>query len=94
MQIYHYQSLANQIVIDIRHPDEEETKPRIVDDIEIQKIPFYGLNKIFTTLDSNKQYFLYCQKGVMSQLHAANLKDAGHVNVGVYRPEPVSACAD
>ncbi|RZJ26855.1 MAG: tRNA 4-thiouridine(8) synthase ThiI, partial [Flavobacterium sp.] len=83
----------SQIVIDIRHPDEEEAKPLIVDGIEIQKIPFYGLNKIFATLDANKQYFLYCQKGVMSQLHAANLKDAGHVNVGVYRPEPKSACA-
>lgn len=84
---------ADQIVIDIRHPDEEEINPLKLDGIEILKIPFYGLNNKFPTLEQNAQYYLYCQKGVMSQLHAANLKDAGHLNVGVYRPEPKSACA-
>jgi len=84
---------AGQVVIDIRHPDEEETRPLHIDGTEILKLPFYGLNKQFAGLDTSKQYFLYCQKGVMSQLHAANLKDAGFTNVGVYRPEPVSACA-
>lgn len=82
-----------QIVIDIRHPDEEEVNPLKLDGIAILKIPFYGLNNKFPTLEQHSQYYLYCQKGVMSQLHAANLKDAGHLNVGVYRPEPVSACA-
>ncbi len=81
------------VIIDIRHPDEEEAKPLIVEGVVIQKIPFYSLNKLFATLDPHTQYYLYCQKGVMSQLHAANLKDAGHTNVGVYRPEPKSACA-
>ena len=83
---------ANQIVIDIRHPDEEEINPLKLEGINILKIPFYGLNNKFPTLEQNAQYYLYCQKGVMSQLHAANLKDAGHLNVGVYRPEPKSAC--
>lgn len=81
------------IVIDIRHPDEEETKPLNLEGIVIQKIPFYTLDKQFAQLDTTKHYYLYCQKGVMSQLHAANLKGAGHLNVGVYRPEPKSACA-
>lgn len=81
------------IVIDIRHPDEEEARPLQLDGITVFKIPFYGLNNKFPTLDQAGQYFLYCQKGVMSQLHAANLKDAGYLNVGVYRPEPKSACA-
>lgn len=84
---------AGQIVIDIRHPDEQENNPLRLDGIEIKTIPFYSLNNQFANLDSSKQYYLYCQKGVMSQLHAANLKDAGHLNVGVYRPEPKSACA-
>ncbi len=82
-----------QIVIDIRHPDEQEANPLKLDGIEILTIPFYSLNHNFANLDMSKQYYLYCQKGVMSQLHAANLKDAGKLNVGVYRPEPKSACA-
>ena len=84
---------ADQVVIDIRHPDEEEANPLKLLNVTIEKIPFYSLNKQFPQLDTSKQYLLYCQKGVMSQLHAANLKDAGHTNVGVYRPEPKSACA-
>ncbi|HTF98119.1 MAG TPA: tRNA uracil 4-sulfurtransferase ThiI [Cellvibrio sp.] len=81
-----------QIVIDIRHPDEQENNPLRLEGVEIKTIPFYSLNNQFPNLDADKQYYLYCQKGVMSQLHAANLKDAGHLNVGVYRPEPKSAC--
>lgn len=84
---------SGQIVIDIRHPDEQEKNPLTLDGVEIQIIPFYSLNNRFGHLDQSKQYYLYCQKGVMSQLHAANLKDSGHLNVGVYRPEPKSACA-
>ena len=84
---------ADQVVIDIRHPDEEEANPLKLLNVTIEKIPFYSLNKQFPQLDTGKQYLLYCQKGVMSQLHAANLKDAGHTNIGVYRPEPKSACA-
>lgn len=83
---------ASAIVIDIRHPDEEEAKPLVIAN-SLLKIPFYLLNKKFPELDQQQQYFLYCQKGVMSQLHAANLKDAGFTNLGVYRPEPKSACA-
>lgn len=84
--------MAGQIVIDIRHPDEEEAKPLKLDGVTILKLPFYSLNKQFGLLDQQTHYLLYCQKGVMSQLHAANLKDAGHLNVGVYRPELKSSC--
>lgn len=83
---------TNAVLIDIRHPDEEEHQPLQTAN-ELLKIPFYNLNKKFTELDQTRDYYLYCQKGVMSQLHAANLKDAGHRNVGVFRPEPKSACA-
>jgi len=84
---------APAIIIDIRHPDEEEVNPLRLMDVDVRKIPFYNLNNKFPTLEQGAQYYLYCQKGVMSQLHAANLKDAGYLNVGVYRPEPKSACA-
>ena len=83
---------TNTITIDIRHPDEEENNPLQIT-TTLLKIPFYHLNKKFPELDQQQTYYLYCQKGVMSQLHAANLKDAGFSNVGVYRPEPKSACA-
>jgi tRNA uracil 4-sulfurtransferase len=84
---------APDVIIDIRHPDEQEASPLKVAGVEVHTIPFYSLNHNFTNLDMSRQYYLYCQKGVMSQLHAANLKDAGKFNVGVYRPEPKSACA-
>ena len=82
-----------QVVIDIRHPDEEEAKPLQAEGFSVLKIPFYALSKQFPSLQPQTQYYLYCQKGVMSQLHAANLKGDGFENVGVYRPEPKSACA-
>ncbi|MEQ9210282.1 MAG: hypothetical protein RLN96_10655, partial [Pseudomonadales bacterium] len=34
-----------------------------------------------------KRYLLYCDKGVMSRLHAELLLEAGYSNVGVYRPK-------
>lgn len=77
-----------QVVIDIRHPDERERKPlQLPEGVEQRQIPFYSLNKQFAALPGEHQYLLYCDKGVMSQLHAAHLKDAGHSNLGVYRPE-------
>src|SRR5690606_23962054 len=38
---------ADQVIIDIRHPDEEEARPLKVLDVTIEKIPFYSLNKQF-----------------------------------------------
>jgi len=77
---------AKQVVIDVRHPDEEELSPLQLDGVEILKIPFYKLSSSFPALDKEIQYLLYCDKGVMSQLHAANLKADGYNNLGVYRP--------
>ncbi|MCW8195389.1 tRNA 4-thiouridine(8) synthase ThiI [Proteobacteria bacterium 005FR1] len=74
------------VIVDIRHPNEEENRPLAVAACPVEKIPFYQLNSQFSRLDSSKRYLLYCDKGVMSQLHAANLLEAGHTNVGVYRP--------
>lgn len=76
-----------QVVIDVRHPDEEELRPLQLEGVEVLKIPFYRLSTEFAGLDKSRTYLLYCEKGVMSQLHAANLMDAGHHNLGVFRPE-------
>ncbi|SFV71366.1 tRNA S(4)U 4-thiouridine synthase (former ThiI) / Rhodanese-like domain required for thiamine synthesis [hydrothermal vent metagenome] len=72
----------NYIVIDIR---AEETY--LSTEYESIKIPFYKLKTDFKRLDQSKEYLLYCEKGIMSQLHAQYLKDAeGATNVRVYRP--------
>ncbi len=76
----------NDVVIDIRHPEEEEIKPFSLPDQEVLTIPFYQLRSQFTELDTSKNYLLYCDKGVMSQLHAMHLRDEGYENVGVFSP--------
>jgi len=80
------QALAGQVVIDIRHPDAQEDQPLELDGIEVKALPFYALNSRFKELDPTRQYLLYCDKGVMSRLHAHHLLSEGHANVRVYRP--------
>lgn len=77
---------AGDVVIDIRHPNEEEDNPLLLEQFEVQKIPFYQLNTQWAQLPKGPRYLLYCDKGVMSQLHAAQLAEDGFDNVGVYRP--------
>ncbi|MFI2812045.1 MULTISPECIES: tRNA uracil 4-sulfurtransferase ThiI [Microbulbifer] len=77
---------GDAVVIDIRHPDEEEVDPLEIEGSDVETIPFYRLNSAFAGLDPQKQYLLYCSRGVMSRLHASHLLDAGYRNVGVLRP--------
>ena len=78
---------SNCTVIDIRHPDEAEMNPLILEGgnqpQERLNIPFYQLRSGFTDLDKDQYYLLYCGKGMMSRLHAANLMDEGFANVAV-----------
>lgn len=78
---------SDDVIIDIRHHTEQELKPLVMEDREIQVIPFYQLMSKFPELDKERQYLLYCDKGVMSQLHAMHLRDEGFTNVAVYQPE-------
>lgn len=72
----------NTVVIDIR--DEDAC---IETSCESIKIPFYKLKTEFKKLPQDKEYLLYCEKGIMSQLHAQYLRDAEDAkNVRVYRP--------
>ncbi|RUM75277.1 MAG: tRNA 4-thiouridine(8) synthase ThiI [Sulfurovum sp.] len=69
-------------VIDIRAEDDciQTTSKSI-------KIPFYKLKSEFIKLPKDKQYVLYCEKGIMSQLHAQYLHDAYDAkDLKVYRP--------
>ncbi|WP_346838083.1 tRNA uracil 4-sulfurtransferase ThiI [Microbulbifer sp. SAOS-129_SWC] len=78
---------GDAVVIDIRHPTEEEVDPLELEGTEVEAIPFYRLNTAFAEMDKDKRYLLYCARGVMSKLHASHLLDAGYHNVGVFRPE-------
>jgi len=70
------------VVIDIRA--EEEC---ISTSCKSIKIPFHKLKTEFKKLPQDKQYLLYCEKGIMSQLHAQYLRDEDdRQNVRVYRP--------
>ncbi len=77
---------SGAIVIDVRHPDEIELKPLPDESFTHLEIPFFRLSAEFAKLDASSTYYLYCEKGVMSELHAAHLQDAGYTNVAVYRP--------
>jgi len=72
----------DMIVIDIRAEDDcIETSCKSI------KIPFHKLKTEFKKLPQDKEYLLYCEKGIMSQLHAQYLRDAQDAkNVRVYRP--------
>ncbi|WP_321467778.1 tRNA uracil 4-sulfurtransferase ThiI [Halarcobacter sp.] len=75
-------SSGNYTVIDIRQNDECIETP-----CETLKIPFYKLKSEFEKLPQDKEYLFYCEKGILSQLHAQYLIDSkGYKNIRVYRP--------
>jgi tRNA uracil 4-sulfurtransferase len=69
-------------VIDIR-----QSADCIETSVETLKIPFYKLKSEFKKLPQDKEYLFYCDKGILSQLHAQFLRDAeNYTNIKVYRP--------
>src|SRR5574344_1476478 len=73
----------SDIIIDIRQSSDTLYAP-----CKVLKIPFYDLKKEFKKLEQDKTYLLYCDKGVMSQLHGQYLKDEHKFeNIKVYRPK-------
>ena len=76
-------SSGKYTLIDIRQGDACIEAP-----CETIKIPFYNLKKEFKKLPQDKEYLFYCDKGILSQLHAQYLRDAeNYQNIKVYRPE-------
>lgn len=73
-------------ILDIRSPEEEDENPLEIDGVDVQHLPFYKLATQFGDLDQSKDYYLYCDQGVMSKLQALYLIDNGFKNVKVYRP--------
>ena len=76
----------NQVVVDIRAPHEQEKKPLNLPGCEIQLVPFFALAAASDEFSEEKEYLLYCEKGVMSQMHAHQMQERGFSNVKVYRP--------
>ncbi len=77
---------ADAVVLDIRSPEEEDENPLEIAGVEVKHIPFYKLATQFGDLPQEKEYLLYCDRGVMSKLQALYLLDNGFSNVKVYRP--------
>lgn len=72
-------------ILDIRHPDEQEKRPLDLP-VETRHLPFYQLASRFQELPKETLWLLYCDKGIMSRLHASWLLEQDVENVAVYRP--------
>ena len=72
------------VIIDVRHPAEVAEMPlNCHPDNEVKCIPFFHLSEKSVDLDPQASYLIYCEKGIMSRLHAAILRDRGFHNVGI-----------
>ncbi|MBN6065086.1 tRNA 4-thiouridine(8) synthase ThiI [Aggregatibacter actinomycetemcomitans] len=76
---------ANDVIIDIRSPEEIDEKPLHIENQTMILLPFYKLSNQFAELDQSKNYVLYCERGVMSKLQALYLKESGFNNVKVFK---------
>ena len=65
--------LSNEVVLDVRAPDDVEKAPLTVEGHEVITMPFYKTASDFHNLDQIKTYALYCDQGVMSLMQAKQL---------------------
>jgi len=83
VEVVHDLSSGDYTIIDIRAEDA-----CIETSCECIKMPFHKLKTEFDKLPQDREYLLYCEKGIMSQLHAQYLRDdRGCKNIRVYRPQ-------
>ena len=75
----------NDVIIDIRSPEEIDENPLHIENQAMIQLPFYKLSSQFAKLDQSKHYVLYCERGVMSKLQALYLKESGFNNVSVFK---------
>ncbi|EXJ13120.1 MULTISPECIES: tRNA uracil 4-sulfurtransferase ThiI [Nitrincola] len=71
------------VIIDIRAPDERESSPLKNQGYPVIELPFYRLHSQFANLDQSKEYWLYCDQGIMSKLQTQNLLSAGFSNIKI-----------
>lgn len=85
-EIKSYAEVPEQaLVIDIRHPEEIENQPLKINS-DIEAVPFYTIQKVFASRDDSRLKLLYCDRGLLSRLHAELLIESGKTNIGIYRP--------
>jgi len=73
-------------ILDVRHPDQSADRPLRAGSVPVEAVPFYRLQQFFAQVAPETPYLLYCDKGVMSRLHAELLVERGFTRVAVYRP--------
>lgn len=76
----------HQTVVDVRHPIERDKKPLNLPGSDLLYIPFFKFRSEMESLKADREYLLYCEKGVMSQMLAEQLVSEGVANIKVYRP--------
>lgn len=76
----------NEIILDIREEQKQESNPLIFEWVEIMKIPFFDINYEFENLDQTKVYLFYCDKWILSENHAISLSDKWFKNIKIFRP--------
>ena len=75
----------NDVIIDIRSPEEIDENPLHIENQAMIQLPFYKLSGQLAELDQSKHYVLYCERGVVSKLQALYLKESGFNNVSVFK---------
>jgi thiamine biosynthesis protein ThiI len=78
---------AGSIVLDIRHPDEEQKKP-LCYALALPCKPCLSTSctNAISELDPQQHYLLYCERGVMSQLQAQFLYTQRFQRIAVFKP--------
>lgn len=82
----HAVPLPEAVIVDIRHPDQVRNQGLKAGSAEIINVPFFELERLLPRMDMSRQYMLFCDRGVMSRLHAQLLREKGYDNILVYRP--------
>ena len=77
----------SDIIVDIRHPNEVEDAPLVLNHNDIINMPFYELETRKGEFKEDQSYLFYCQKGTMSKIHAHHLNKQGMDNIKVYLEE-------
>jgi thiamine biosynthesis protein ThiI len=80
------QPQAQDVILDVRHPDETELRPLIWPTNKIICLPFFQIKKQLDELDRQQSYLLYCEKGIMSRLHADAMQKSGFEKIGIFLP--------
>lgn len=77
------------VVLDVRSPAEAEANPLSLPAEQCLNIPYYELESRLQSLEPGQLYLLYCDRGVMSRLQAAQLTPPGGVPFSIYAPKPL-----